>query len=127
MSLFRYLIILSFVTVASWSAWVCVLVFMNPSGGIMSKLLFYITLALAFMSTFHLGGVLFRYLWSRDTVANKHVKIASRQSILFTLLFLATLVLQSFRYLAWWNLLLLVVLFLLVELFFISYKKFNKQ
>ena len=127
MNLYKYLIILSVCTVAAWVAWVLVLLLMNPvSGNILTYLFFYLTLALALIGTLSVGGYLFRAFIKHDELAYKHVNVASRQSVLLTVLVILTLVLQSFRVLMWWNLLLLVLATAFIELFFISYKKLNR-
>jgi hypothetical protein len=99
---------------------------MNPmQAGFLAILLFYLSLCFSLIGSFALVGFLFRWLVAKDDLAYKHVNIASRQAVLFTGLIILTLFLQSQRYLTWWNLLILVVVAGLVELFFISYKKFN--
>lgn len=62
----------------------------------------------------------------KDEIAHRGVNIASRQSVLFSILIIAALFLQSQRFLTWWILVILLVFLAFVELFFISYKKVNK-
>jgi|APSaa5957512622_1039677.scaffolds.fasta_scaffold80286_2 hypothetical protein len=127
MNLYKYLIVLSICTLVAWLAWFLVLLLMNPfSGTILTLILFYITLALALIGTFSVVGYIFRAFIKHDELAYKHVNVASRQSVLLTLLVIITLVLQSFRVLMWWNLLLLIIATAFMELFFISYKKSNR-
>ena len=127
MNLYKYLIVLSICTLVAWLAWFLVLLLMNPfSGTILTLILFYITLALALIGTISVVGYIFRAFIKHDELAYKHVNVASRQSVLLTLLVIITLVLQSFRVLMWWNLLLLIIATAFMELFFISYKKSNR-
>ena len=128
MSLYKYLIILSICTGLCWLAWFFVLFFVNPfQAGFLALIFFYVSLTFALIGTFSILGFLFRWrILKTDELAYKGVNIASRQSVLFTLLIIAALILQSQRYLTWWILLILIVFAGLIELFFISYKKFNK-
>ena len=127
MSIFKYLILLSICTVFCWLAWFLVLFMIDPGeAGLLAFLFFYLSFALALTGTFSVAGLLWRWRFSKDEMAYKQVRIASRQSILFALVMVTTLILQSQRILSWWSLLILLVVAAVVELFFISYKKFNK-
>ncbi len=94
--------------------------------GLLAFIFFYSSFALSLTGTFAILGVLLRWRFSKDEMAYKQVSIASRQAILFALVMVVSLILQSQRYLTWWNLLILLLVAAGVELFFISYKKFNK-
>jgi len=99
----------------------------EPSeAGLLAFLFFYSSLGFALIGTFSILGVVFRWKVLKDEMAYKHVRVASRQAVLFSLSLIGALLLQSQRSLNWWNLLLLIVGASLVELFFISYKRFNK-
>lgn len=119
--------ILGLATVLCWISWVAVLFFMNPyTGGFLAQVLFYFSLSLAFLGTFSFLGYLVRGMVNRDELPYKHVRVASRQAVLFTALFILSLIMQSQRLLTWWNLLILIFLLSFVELFSISYQKYNK-
>lgn len=127
MNLYKYLIVLSICTLVAWLAWFFVILLMNPnSGGLLSFIFFYLTLIMALVGTFSVFGYIFRAFIKHDELAYKHVNVASRQSVLLTFLVVSTLLLQSFRVLMWWNLLLLILVTAFIELFFISYKKSNR-
>lgn len=127
MSLMRYLIILGLATLLCWAALFAVVFLINPSSaGWLAFIFFYLSLGFALVGTFSLLGYLIRMMRSKDEIPHTLVSIASRQSLLFTGLILLALILQSQRFLTWWNLLVLVAVAGLVELFFISYKKNNK-
>jgi hypothetical protein len=127
MNLYKYLIILSIATLTAWIAWFLVLLLMDPfSGTFLTLIFFYLTLSLALVGTFSVAGYVFRAFIKHDELAYKHVNVASRQSVLLTFLVIVTLILQSFRVLMWWNLLLLILATAFIELFFISYKKTNR-
>ena len=127
MSLYKYLIILGICTLVCWSAFISVLFLINPfEAGFLGFVFFYVSLAFALIGTFSILGFVFRTYIKKDDMAVKHINIASRQSFLFTLMVLLALVLQSLKYLVWWNLILLVLVLAFVELFFMSYKKYNR-
>lgn len=124
MSLRGYLIILGFGTSLCWLAFFSVIFLINPEQAeFLAFLFFYLSLGFALIGTFAASGTLIRYVFAKDEMAHKHVSIASRQSVLFAGLILLSLFLQSQRLLAWWNLIILVVVAALIELFFISYRK----
>ena len=127
MSISRFLLILGVATTLCWLAWVAVLLFMNPNENSgFSIILFYSSLSFAFLGTFLFIGYVLRGLTNEAELPYKQVKTATRQATLFTALIVVALILQSQRFLTWWNLLVLIVLLAFVELFFISYKKYNK-
>ncbi|KKQ80510.1 MAG: hypothetical protein UT02_C0007G0021 [Parcubacteria group bacterium GW2011_GWC2_38_7] len=127
MSIGRFFAILGVATGLCWLAWLAVLFFMSPTeNSFVSLILFYASLSLAFLGTFSFIGYLIRGLTNQAELPYKHVKTATRQAILFSLLIILALILQSYSYLTWWNLLILIALLGFVELFFISYKKYNK-
>ncbi|MBU1131954.1 hypothetical protein KKC32_01720 [Patescibacteria group bacterium] len=127
MSVNRFLLILAGCTLVCWLAWLAVLIMINPAqAGILAFLFFYLSLGFALVGTFSVFGLLMRWRFSKEEMAHKHMKIASRQSILFAVLILVAFFLQSQRLLTWWNLVILIVIAAFVELFFISYRKLNK-
>ena len=127
MSLVRYLIILGLATLLCWAALFAVVFLISPnSAGWLAFIFFYLSLGFALIGTFAFMGYLLRWMRHIEELPHKLVSIASRQSVLFTVLIILTLAMQSQRFLTWWNLLILVAVAGLVELFFISYKKYNK-
>ena len=127
MSLKSYLIIISISTALCWIGFLSVLLSINPeTTGWRGFLFFYGSLFLALIGSFSLLGFASRFLIKRDLVLYKQINIASRQAIMLALLMVTVLVLQSQRYLFWWNIILLIIIFSLLELFFITYKKFGK-
>lgn len=127
MSLFKYLIILGLSTLLCWAALCAVVFLINPAtAGWLAFIFFYLSLGFALIGTFSILGFIFRSFRKKEEIPNKLVSVASRQSILFTGLILIALMFQSQRFLTWWNLLILIALAGLIEMFFISYKKYNK-
>ncbi len=127
MSLVRYLIILGLATLLCWAAVFAVVFLINPhSAGWLAFIFFYLSLGFSLIGTFAFLGYLFRWVRNTDEMPHKLVSVASRQSLLFTVLVILALALQSQRFLTWWNLLILIAVAGLMELFFVSYKKYNK-
>ena len=129
MSLLKYVIIFGICTGLCWLAWFFVLFLMNPAtDGVLALVLFYASLSLSLIGTFSILGCIFRWVVLRkNEIPHRGMNIASRQSVLFTVLIIASLILQSKDYLTWWILLILVFVLSFVELFFVSYKRFNKS
>ncbi|OGL73689.1 hypothetical protein A3D72_02105 [Candidatus Uhrbacteria bacterium RIFCSPHIGHO2_02_FULL_57_19] len=116
----QYSIVMSLVSLVAWAGWIAVLFLVDPlSAGSLALLLFYFSLAAALVGTLSLFGLLIRLavFRRRDTVLSKEVSAAFRQSMMITALLVGSLILQRFRLLTWWNSLLLVLVFGLVELF----------
>ncbi|MFH0779567.1 MAG: hypothetical protein V1928_01785 [Parcubacteria group bacterium] len=127
MSLLRYLIILGVCTGLCLVAWLFVVFSMNPApGSWLAIILFYLCFGLFLAGAFSIVGSLLRCRLYPEDVPQKHVQSASRQGILLGVLMIIALILQSMRALTWWNFIIIVLAAGFVELFFISYKKFNR-
>lgn len=129
MSLYKYVIVFGVCTLFCWVAWFFVLLLMNPTtDGLLALVLFYLSLSLALVGTFSILGGIFRLaVLRKNEIPHRGMNIASRQSVLFTILIIASLILQSQDYLTWWILLTLIFVLSFVELFFVSYKRFNRN
>ncbi len=111
-----YLIGIISSSIITFIAWVLVLWYFDPTltGGV-GLVSFYLTLI------FWLCGVLVLIFYGLkkkvlgSTLANLMVSI--RQGVSLGLVFTLILMLQNFRLLAWWNLLLLVLAFVVVEVY----------
>ncbi len=85
--------------------------------------LFYLSLFLFLSGLAALFGFIVRFVALKKELAFNLVKIAFRQSFLFSLFIIFLLILKSQQLFNWLNLFLLVILFAIFELFLISYKK----
>ncbi len=121
MSFRDYLLLMGGGTVASWIAWWVVLFGVDPvrSGGL-GFLLFYLTLALALVGTFAVAGTAVRVWRHRNELVSRHVARSLRQAILFTIIFLGSLMLMASGLFRWWTAGLLILAIALVELTFVS-------
>jgi len=126
MTLRKYLIFLLVCTGFCWLTWFFVIRYTNPeSTGWMGFAFFYLSLFVSLVGTFSIVGFLIRSMFKREEVIYKKIDISSRQSIILSLLIIISLILQSQRLMTWWNFIILVVAISLVEIFFISYRKFR--
>jgi hypothetical protein len=123
MSIRLYFILMSLTTAICWAGWGMIVVTMNAGhAGLLSLSLFYGSLFLSLVGTFSLLGFGVRVLARPEEVVIRHVRTSLRQGLLLALLVVAILVLQSYRYLYWWNILLVVAILGLLEVLALSYR-----
>ncbi|TSC55938.1 MAG: Uncharacterized protein G01um101418_509 [Parcubacteria group bacterium Gr01-1014_18] len=125
MTLRSYIYTMSAATLVAWGAFLFIIVNVDPTRTpVWGFLFFYATLFLSFLGTFSLI-----LLWVRlrqkdeENPVFKRVAISYRQGIWVSLLILVSLALKSFDLWTWWNMLLLVFSFTLLEFFFLSLSK----
>ena len=130
MTLRRYLTFIAVGTGISWLAWLLVLFRVSPDqvGG-WGVALFFISLFMTLWGTLTLLGMVVRFLFLKQEIIYYQVLNSYRQGAFASLILVLILVLQSFRILAWWNALLLVVGLSVVEYYFLSKQKtvYNEQ
>lgn len=123
MSLKKYLIFMSSATLFSWLAWLIVIFYINPEeAGFVGFAMFYLSLFLALVGSFSLLGFFTRVWFSREEVIFRHLGVATRQSLLFSILLVGSLILQGSGFFRWWSVVLLIAFITLLEFFFISRK-----
>lgn len=121
MSLVRFLIILSLGSALSWSAWVLVLMTLDPTnGGGVSLVLFYSSFWLAMFGTSSIAGFFLRYWLEKKTVLFRQIGVALRHGMLVSTGSSFALLLQSRRLLSIWTVVALVALIVVIELFFLA-------
>lgn len=124
MTLKNYLIVMSVVTVMCWSVFVLMLNMINPlTTNYLGFGLFYFSLFLAFSGTAALIGFVFRFVALRKSLVFQSVRNAFRQSFLFALFIVISLFLLALDLFTWFNVILLLIIFIVLELFISSYKK----
>jgi len=117
------LTILGVCSLLCWLVWLVVVFMLNPADGAVAFLLFYFSLGLALIGTFSFLGFLFRAIILRkEEVAERGMKIAWRQSLFFAMLIIGALILQSQRWLTWWNMLILLAAMVALEFLFVAKK-----
>jgi len=124
MTLKNYLIVMSTLTVICWGIFIFVASLVNPEAtNWLGYFLFYLSLFLSLSGTTALIGFVFRFVALKKELAFNLVKVAFRQSFLFSLFIVLLLILKSQHLFNWLNLFLLIIIFAVLELFLISYKK----
>ncbi len=107
-----------------WSLFIFVMRLINPtSTNWLGFVLFYLVLFISLIGTSALIGFIIRFIALKKELAFNSVKLAFRQSFLFSLFIIIILILTSQHLFNWLNLLLLIIIFSILELFLISYKK----
>lgn len=127
MTLRQYLILMTIGTLACWIAWFFVIGNISPAeAGILGFAFFYLSLFLAIVGTFSVAGFLTRrVIIKNDNIVFRHVHTTFRQSIIIASLIIISLLLLSQHLLAWWNALLLVALFFILEGMIFSNRKYR--
>lgn len=124
MTLKNYLFVMTVLTIICWGVFVFVAGLVDPTAtNWVGYALFYLSLFFSLSGTTALIGFIFRFVALKKELAFNLVKVAFRQSFLFSLFIVFLLVLKSQELFNWMNLFLLVIIFAILELFLISYKK----
>lgn len=121
MSLVRFLVALAIGSALSWAAWILVLLSLDPfSGGFIVIGLFYVSGSLALLGTLTLGGFFLRYWLEKDKIPFQQIATSIRQATTLTVAVLVGLLLQASRLLNGWSLVVLFLLAILTEFFFLA-------
>lgn len=124
MTLKKYLLVMSVLTAICWGIFIFVADLVNPeTTNWLGFSLFYLALFIALVGTVALLGFVIRFVALKKELAFNLVRNSFRQSFLFACFIVSLLVLKSYALLSWINLLLLLVIFTILELFLISLKK----
>lgn len=117
MTLRQYLILMTVGTLICWSAWIFVILNIDPNqAGTIGMVFFYASLFLALVGTFSVIGFLIkRVLLKNDEVIFHHVKRTFRQGIIISSTLIVLLGLRQARLLEWWNSILIILLLIVVE------------
>lgn len=122
MTLRAYIIIMSIMTGVCWVVWAYILWMINPSvTNWVGFVLFYSSLFLALVGTAALVGFLARFVALKQELAFRSVKEAFRQSFLFAILIIVSLILLSQNLFTWMNVAFLVLGLSVLEYFMLSY------
>lgn len=129
MTLKQYLIFMSFATGLCWIAWFFVILSTDPhQATFVIFLFFYLSLFLSIIGTFSvLGFLLKKLIIKKDEIIFRHVKRTFRQSILISVFLILILLLRQIDLLTWWNLMLLFFLFIIIESFIFTNRKYSNN
>lgn len=105
-------ILLSFLI--SLSSFLSIVFLSNPEQGFIFILLFYVSLFIVLFSLFFLIIFIYNKI-SRTKIGNFSVNI--KQGFLLASIIILILIFQNLKILKWWNLIILFIIFLFVEIF----------
>lgn len=124
MTLKSYLGVMSVLSFVCWGIFFFVASLVNPlATNWLGFLLFYLALFISLIGTAALVGFLVRFVALKKELAFNSVKVAFRQSFLFSLFVIIILILKVQTLFNWLNLSLLIIIFAILELVLISHKK----
>lgn len=121
MSLIRFLVVLALGTILAWTGWVTVLLTIDPvSGGFIARAMFYLSLFLSLLGTLTIIGFFTRYWWEKDPIPFRQIGFALRQACIISAAAIIALTLQAGRLLNIWSGVVLVLLAIAIETFFLA-------
>jgi len=116
MSLTKYLIVMFLATILSLTALYIVIHSVNPlATNLLGFVLFYISLFFAITGVLSLFGFCLRYIFQKNQFITHAVLVSFRQAVLLAILVIVSLYLQSQNLVAWWNLLILICILMVIE------------
>lgn len=129
MTLRQYLVLMSIGAAICWLAWIFVLGSVDPEqAGFFGFLFFYTSLFLALNGTFSVIGFLIKKLILKDDqIVFHHVKSTFRQGMLIAGVIIFALILLQIKLLTWWNGILLLLLFAVIEGIIFTNRKYNNR
>lgn len=121
MAFSRYLFTTFLAALFSWTAWILVLLKLNPfESTFLALVFFFLSFFFASTSTLTLFGFYLRKLIYQTEVLNSHLNVALRQALLLTLCIIGCLIFLMLGVLTWWDGFILVAIIVLVEFYFSS-------
>jgi hypothetical protein len=121
MSHTHYIIGILLAGILSLTGWFLVLFRLDPfSSTNIALILFFVSLFFALASFFTVIGYYLRVFFNKNEIYYAHILISLREGILFGFFVCITLIFQIIRVLTWWNLLLLFLAIMLLEVYFLS-------
>jgi hypothetical protein len=121
MTLKRYLTIMSLMSFLCWLIWFYLLWLIDPENtNFIGFFLFYFSLFLSLIGTSAIIGFLIKFVLLKKDLAFRIVKETFRQSFLFSLLIIVSLILLSFSLFTWLNLFFLIIALSILEYLLIS-------
>lgn len=128
MTLNNYLTAMSLTTALCWGIFLFVVNIINPEEtNYIGFILFYLSLLLSLIGTIAILGFFVRFVVLRKSLAVYAVKNAFRQAFLISFFLICLLFLFSLNLITYLNLALLIIIFLILEIIFSSFKKYKKN
>ncbi|MCX6800351.1 MAG: hypothetical protein NT091_04360 [Candidatus Falkowbacteria bacterium] len=124
MTLRLYLSLMSLATLACWSIFVFIINIINPeTTNLFGFISFYFSLSLSLIGTSTILGFFIRFILLKQNLAFRVVAETFRQSFLFTLFIITSLILLSRDIFDWINLVMLISVLSMIEFFILGYSK----
>ncbi|MDX9778722.1 MAG: hypothetical protein RBT30_00540 [Patescibacteria group bacterium] len=124
MTLKNYLIVMGLLSILAWGIFILILNIIDPlATNWLGLSLFYVSLFLSLSSTAALLGFFVRFVALRHSLVFYAVSNAFRQSFLFALFISISFLLLSLELFTWLNISLLLIIFVILELFVTSYRR----
>lgn len=106
-----------------WVGFVLTVVNANPSTGQASLISFYLSLFIGLLTLVTLAGYFLRRYRLQNEIKYRLMRESFRQGFLIAALVVSCLLLQAARLLSWWDIILLLTVGLLTELYLRSYAR----
>lgn len=114
--------------IVGWIVWALIVTWLDPTqAGFIGFALFFLSLMLAVSSTMAIVGYGVRRVLAAGQLPAYSVRPALRQGILLGIFLDLLLFLQLFRISRWWVSVIVIVFFVFLELFFLSYDRNARQ
>lgn len=120
----QFVIFISIFTALMWAGWVWVLIAIDPSvAGFFGFVFFYITFFLALFGSISLVSLFHRRQQYPGAVVFYLVSLSFRQGLIIASTFTSILLLQGLGGLRWWTMLIVIIIAITVEVYFLRNKK----
>ena len=117
----QFLLTMLGATFAVWLAWLFILLNIDPTvSGWIGFLFFYATFFVACIGTLSVAGTAVRRWFRPQDLVSRQVLASFRQSVWFSVILATTLILLSQGLFRLWIITLVIIVFALLELFFLS-------
>ncbi len=116
-----YIIGVFVISILGWTSWIVVINKLSPfMSGSLALGLFYASLFIALTGTFSILNYYLRISLSKGKNYFQHLNTALRQGSLLSIMVCVGLIFQRLRVLTWWDALLILIIVLLIEYYFMS-------
>ena len=116
----KYISILFFSGIVSWSAWIVVIFKIVPRDNLVFALLaFFVSLFVALISTFSILGMYLRSWFFSQESKNSFFGVSFRQGILLSFLVVFSLMLELMNLLNWFTGAVFIALIMVIEFYFV--------
>lgn len=128
MTLKKYLFVMGALTAACWGIFIFVASLIDPTiTNWLGLTLFYLALFLSLSGTLALIGFMFQFFILKKDLAFNLVKKSFRRALVFSFFIILLLILKAQGLFNWLNLLLLIIIFVIGEIFVSGYKKSHQS